>query len=180
MKVIFLDFDGVLNSEYHLHRCHQLELDTEDDYGTVFDPMCVDNLRQIVEQTGACVVLITSWKRLGEEPMHQLWEGRNMPGRLLGITPNDVPAPAAQCDDDGMLPEGFSLFSLASKGREIEEWMRRNGEPESYVIIDDWPDFTPDQQSHYLRTDPYAGLTTKDVERAVSLLGHQNSPTLQH
>lgn len=170
MKVIFLDFDGVMNSERNLERLQHQEKDTEDEFGTVFDPGCVDNLRELIDRTGAKVVLITSWKRYGEEAMRRLWEGRNMPGEMIGITPNDVPGPTVECDENGMLPEGFNLFSLSSKGREIEVWMEREGVLDAYVILDDWPDFTEEQAPHYIRTDAYIGLTEKDVKRAEAIL----------
>lgn len=54
MKIIFLDFDGVLNSVSYcrLHR----------EPGVLLDPARMALLRRIVDATGAEIVLSTSWK----------------------------------------------------------------------------------------------------------------------
>lgn len=54
MKIIFLDFDGVLNSASYcrLHR----------EPGVLLDPTRMALLRRIIETTGAEIVLSTSWK----------------------------------------------------------------------------------------------------------------------
>ena len=54
MKIIFLDFDGVLNSEKYLHSCGQ--------FGVVLDPSRLILLEQIVKATGAQIVLSSSWR----------------------------------------------------------------------------------------------------------------------
>ena len=59
MKVIFLDIDGVLNSDEYIHKARKLgfkgieeEIDIEK----------VELLKKAVEQTGARVVLSSSWR----------------------------------------------------------------------------------------------------------------------
>ena len=44
LKIIFLDFDGVMDTSYYDHLLNKKGLPGNDCYGTVFDPECVKNL----------------------------------------------------------------------------------------------------------------------------------------
>ena len=54
MKVIFLDVDGVLNSQQLFEKC-------EDDQLISVDEDNIKNLKTIVDATGAKIVLSSSW-----------------------------------------------------------------------------------------------------------------------
>ena len=54
MKVIFLDFDGVLNSEKYIRTCGH--------YGVIIDPSRMVMLKEIIDKTDAKIVLSTSWR----------------------------------------------------------------------------------------------------------------------
>ena len=56
-KIIFLDFDGVMDTAYYDHVLNSKRLPNYDEYGAVFDPECVRNLKYIIEQTGADIVV---------------------------------------------------------------------------------------------------------------------------
>ena len=55
MKVIFLDVDGVLNSQQLFEKC-------EDDQLISVDEDNIKNLKTIVDATGAKIVLSSSWR----------------------------------------------------------------------------------------------------------------------
>lgn len=55
MKVIFLDIDGVLN----------VYCQGRDEYGCTFHKHFEDNLRWIIEETGAKIVISSTWRRDG-------------------------------------------------------------------------------------------------------------------
>ena len=57
MKIIFLDIDGVLNCEHSKSRCQNW---------IGIDNKRVKLLRKIVDEIGAKIVLISSWKRKWE------------------------------------------------------------------------------------------------------------------
>ena len=164
---IFLDFDGVLNTERWQRHCMAAGLPTEDGFGPVFDPEAVENLATIMEAVpGAKVIITSSWKWEGLEKMKRLWTKRRLPGVLLDIAPDFVP----NFDDEafekilqGELPVG--------RGADIRAWQEQNGaEGSPYVILDDLPDFYPDQQPHYIQTDPRVGITLEDAMRAIGIL----------
>lgn len=79
MKIIFLDFDGVLNTEAWQRHCLTRRLSTEDRFGPVFDPEAVANLSSIIAAVPDVGIVITSsWKWEGEENMKQLWQERGL------------------------------------------------------------------------------------------------------
>ena len=135
MKYIFLDFDGVLNTEKHQAYLRSNGKRTCDDFGPIFDPESVECLRTIVSQVpDTRIVIISSWKFEGEDRMSQLWKERNLPGVMEGITPT-------------MIPETLDDL-YAGKGREVKSWLLLHPSNQ-YVILDDVPDFLPEQNSLY-------------------------------
>lgn len=77
MKIIFLDIDGVLNVYPQGH----------DEYGAIFHPHLVENLKLILDQTGAKIVVSSTWRRSGLSIMKEMWEKRGLPGEVIDITP---------------------------------------------------------------------------------------------
>lgn len=147
-NIIFLDIDGVLNTA----RCS-------------FDRDAVANLCKITDETEADIVISSSWKLYGLDFVKSIWKEKNLPGQVIGLTPN------TQSDQllAGASPE--ELDNLPFKGYEIKEWLAENGrEVKNYIIIDDENRFLPDQQSHFVQTDPESGISTDDAEKAIGIL----------
>lgn len=168
-KVIFLDFDGVVNSERNITYLRKAGLPVSDRYGYLFDPDAVDNLRRIVDATGAAVVITSSWRLEGLERMEAMWHERELPGFILGAT--DRMAPGAEWPFSGQTTADPAAMARAAKGEEILNWL--NNQPRqgcSYVIFDDEAEFLPEQIPHFIRTNPYTGITRTDAERAIAIL----------
>jgi len=162
-KVVFLDIDGVLNTKWWYT---QMDRNTpKDKYGYAFDPRSVANLKKILDETGADIVISSSWKSFGISELEEMWQERGLPGKLIGITPNSV-------SDEMLLNadlDHMELFSI--RGMEIKEWLDKHGKNVShYVIIDDMDNFLSSQQSHFVQTDPEVGITNDDVKKVVHLL----------
>ncbi len=153
MKVIFLDIDGVLNV-YPQGR---------DEYGSMFHGHFVDNLKYIIDQTGADLVISSTWRYSGLEIMKEMWEMRDLPGKVIDITP-------------------FFKSVHAIRGEEIAEWLRLN-DVDSYVIIDDDTDMLPDQMQNFVRTsdnedhpdcvDIGLGLSRICADKAIEILNRK-------
>ena len=62
----------------------------KDKYGYAFDPRSVANLQKIVDETGADIVISSSWKSFGLSELEEMWQDRGLPGKLIDITPNSV------------------------------------------------------------------------------------------
>ena len=150
-KIIFLDFDGVLNTEYYQGLLQFQGKQWQDQYGAFFDPRAVRQLKRVIDTTGADIVVESSWKYLGLEAMQELWRVRNLPGRVIDITP--------------------SLTDNASKGEEIAAWLSEHAMSDArYVIIDDEYVVLDSQIPYLIWTNPYEGLTEEQANRAISIL----------
>ena len=162
-KVIFLDIDGVLNTKWWYT---QMDRNTpKDQYGYAFDPKAVANLKRIVEETGADVVISSSWKSFGFSELEEMWKDRDLPGKLIGITPNSV-------SDELLLDadiDSIELFHI--RGEEIKEWLTKHGKQISnYAIIDDMDNMLTEQQSYFVHTNPEVGITDENAEKVIQIL----------
>ncbi len=164
-KILFLDIDGVLNTERQHDRCLEAGLAYVDNFGYAFDPVAVANLKKIVDETGADIVISSSWKFWGLSTMQKLWASRGLPGKVIDITPNNA-------SDELLLSIDLDMMELpAGKGSEIKEWLSTSGQDVThYAILDDVPDILPEQQSHFVQTDPRVGITEDDARRIAFIL----------
>lgn len=148
--IVFLDFDGVLNTEQYQA---QLTVDgkpTKDTWGPLFAPPAVENLRRILDATNAAIVISSSWLYIHNlDSLRTMWVTRDLPGEIL-----DSLACGA---------------TYISRGEEIEYWLERNERPD-YVIIDDLDDFSPAQRDHYVETNPIVGISEADAQKAIEIL----------
>ena len=137
----------------------------KDKYGYAFDPRSVANLKKILDETGADIVISSSWKSFGLSELEEMWQDRGLPGKLIGITPNSV-------SDEMLLNadlDHMELFSI--RGMEIKEWLDKHDKKVShYVIIDDMDNFLSSQKSHFVQTDPEVGITEEDADMAIKIL----------
>ena len=169
-KIIFLDFDGVLNTEYHQRQLQYEGNVWQDEYGACFDPEAVKQLQTIVDMTHADIVIESSWKYLGLEAMQEMWQARQLPGKVIDITPSTI--------SDSMLLstdlEQTSPSALHCKGAEIASWFCDNNMQDApYAIIDDEYIILESQLPHLILTNPYDGLTEDLAMRAIDVLNQQ-------
>jgi len=161
-KIIFLDIDGVLNVIPQGH----------DEYGAIFHPHFVDNLRYIIEHTGAKLVISSTWRMSGLKIMREMWEKRGLPGEVIDITPT-----AVDVVDRGTV----DYYDLVDRGYEIQQWLDdHKGQWAVYCIIDDDNDMMPEQMENFVRTsnnqdhpdciDIGYGLTRKCSEKVIEIL----------
>ena len=149
-KILFLDFDGVLNTEHYQGLLQYQGKPWQDEYGAFFDPKAVKQLKRIIDATDADIVVESSWKYLGLDAMKELWKVRNLPGTIIDITP--------------------SLLGK-NKGVEIASWLSKYAKQDiRYVIIDDEYVILDSQVPHFILTNPYEGITEEQANRAISML----------
>jgi hypothetical protein len=140
-KIIFLDIDGVLNGI-----AYQIAA-TEDP--PFIDKSRLPILRDIIDKSGAQVVLSSSWKRGWEAGC-----GFDLAFRQAGIDIYDVTP------------------NLGRKHTEITAWLKEHPDTESFVILDDaeggWGKLLP----HVIITDPIheKGLENKHISYALQIL----------
>ena len=169
-KIIFLDFDGVLNTEYHQRQLQFEGKIWQDRHGASFDPEAVKQLQAIVDKTHADIVIESSWKYLGLEAMQDMWKDRQLPGKVIGITPSAISDNILLSTDLDVLDSSM----LHCKGAEIASWLHENNMQEvPYVIIDDEYVILESQLPHFILTNPYDGLIEELAMRAIGILNRQ-------
>jgi hypothetical protein len=146
MKIIFLDVDNVLNTIYTTRRI----------FGCTFvDTRKLLRLRDIVERTGAKIVLSSTW-RIADTPMNQLCRDR------LREEFERVRCPV-WIDTTPHLPG-------RKRQVEIYEWLLHHEPLESFVIIDDWEKELRWYKDNLVVTTPTQGLTKERAELAIRML----------
>ena len=158
-KIIFLDIDGVLSPQWWNSDKQS------DNYGCLFDAKAVANFAKIIEKTDAEIVVSSSWKLMGFQALQDMWKDRKLPGKIIDITPDYM------SDELLMKEDSTNVDYLFERGSEIQGWLLLHGDDVSrYAIIDDMDDILPEQQSHFVQTDPEVGITNDDVKKVVHLL----------
>ena len=159
MKVIFLDIDGVLNNTLNCKAFigGGLVLGIERKY--------VRLLAQIVDETGAELVLSSDWK-MGWEPGRRSTEQPTAAGRYL---------------QNKLMRDGLMLLDKTDdhiygrRGAEIDAWLAAHPDVTDYVILDDtvFTDFKPEHIKRLVLTDCRYGLSPNNVQDAIRVLqGH--------
>lgn len=169
-KVLFLDIDGVLDTERHHEYSYKNGIDNSDEYGYLFDAVAVKNLERIVNETGADIVISSSWKYSGLSTLLDMWSERGLPGRVIDITPD------TESDDFLLNADLENMDFLSCKGYEIGEWLTAHGKNVcSYAILDDEQEMLPEQQNYFVQTNPTVGITEEDAEKAIAILKNPNT-----
>lgn len=166
-KYLFLDFDGVLNTSRYAKRMAQERIDPFDEFGVLFDPEAIANLKHIVDQTNCKIILSTTWRNEGIMRMRELWKERGLPDEIYSMTPILL----STSFQDAMTGEMIGFPLREAKALEINAWLFQNASRDyRYVILDDEDYFFPQQQEHLVLTDENEGLTDQKVQKAIWIL----------
>lgn len=147
MRVIFLDFDGVLNSEAFL-RQRPAERNHRDD---ILDQVAVGHLNRIVEQSRAAVVVSSTWRlEYSREQLQNLLALHGFRSSVLDVTPSQS----------------------GGRGVEIQSWLDDQKGVRGYVVLDDMLiEGKPGKRQ--VRTTMEEGLIERHVEVALDFLSRR-------
>jgi hypothetical protein len=172
MKIVFLDFDGVLNHTEFLMQCRKKDIPWGRDH---IVPAAVKLVDDLCARTGAKVVISSTW-RIPVTPGHRMG--------IVGKTKADtLPVLRAWLAGHGLRAEVIdatpdhaqgTVAWWIERGLEIEDWLnahhKSGGEVvEGFVILDDLDNMEP-HLGRLVQTDDEIGLTQAHVDRAVALL----------
>lgn len=149
-RVVFLDIDGVCNSREAVRAGRLVDNDNPDG---MLDPVAIGRLNKILFETGAKVVVSSSW-RLGRGPeqLQFLLERGGFQGVVHDVTP-DI---------------WHSNFTRV-RGEEIAAWREEHQHVGPFVILeDDIDDRMP--KDHLVHTKFEDGLLDHHVEQAIKIL----------
>lgn len=172
MKVIFLDIDGVLSPH-----SNEKSKDTHFPYHVQFSPEAVQNLKYILDQTGAKIVLSTRWVgRLGFTSTVVVLASHGITGPYVvgqdvsqdkeeHVNPNDWITDSNKFFGTTITPKKMS----SDKCHEISFWLRDYSDKiDGYCVIDD--DFIHGQEEYQVQTEGTIGLTKKDAKKVIEIL----------
>lgn len=166
MRIIFLDFDGVLNNQLWYVRNNGQR--GQDD----LDPESIGFLNNLIAATDAKVVVTSTW-RLGRtvEELQAILDRNGFKGEVIDKTKD--------------MREGENSHSIL-RGNEILCWIKDHPVEigrgywnyNDYVIFDDDTDMLYWQKDNFIPIDPYVGLTPVGVYRAKQILLKNDFDTL--
>ena len=144
MKVIFLDVDGVLNSQQLFEKC-------EDDQLISVDEDNIKNLKTIVDATGAKIVLSSSWRYGWAEHSDAVQDWCQILVDILAKY-------------DLKIIDKTEYLSSGRREDEIKDWLDKCEEKiEGFVILDDG--------AYLVKTDfCTGGLREEDADKAIKIL----------
>lgn len=163
MKVIFLDFDGVLNSHRFWEECAERGL-TPRETSDQLDPEAIKQLNRIVQATGCHIVVSSTWRLCKGTDTIELLQAclrsYGYKGSVLGMTPQD-----RACDwHDSPCSEGH-------RGGEINQWLIEQSylPVRRFAIVDDDGDMGQ-YKDRLVKTSMSDGLTAIEADKLIELL----------
>lgn len=141
MKVIFLDFDGVVLPFGHTNAQTKVIIN--------FSPACKEHLSKIIDAVPEAKIVISSaWRKWGIDTLRKIFDENQLNSKkVIDVTGNEN----------------------GDRGYQIQCWMDRNPGVEAFVIIDDNSDMG-ELVSKLVKTNSFVGLTSKNADQAISIL----------
>jgi FMN phosphatase YigB (HAD superfamily) len=144
--IIFLDIDGVLCTARSCVRSQGLM--------QTLDPVGVQMLCQLIEDTDAQLVLSSTWRNHHDQ--------MEMTGYLKNAGMHNVP-----WHQNWKTPD----FKSGPRGEEIKHWLTNHApNNQNYLILDDDSDMLPEQMDRFVKTDTYNGITWQNYVAAKEIL----------
>ena len=158
-----MDIDGVLNSlDWYMSD------DPNRGKGNI-DPIAVNYLNKITDNTGAEIVVSSSWR----------YDFDNTKETLIncGVTGNLI----------GRTKDLANLYPYIQRGNEIYEWIISHkdyldlpdgwnfDDYQSYAIIDDDNEILLNQINNFVQTNYKYGLTDNDANKAICIINNSSS-----
>lgn len=150
-KILFLDIDGVLNSEVYFKSASH-----PDSISSKFDPNGVELIKKLVEEFSLRIVISSTW-RYGatDRLMHELKSAE-----LIGYLYHEWFTP---------------VIHPAHRGAEIKLWLELHSEVTDYIIIDDDENILEEQMCRFVKTDLHKGMTEEHLNRVRAILSSVES-----
>lgn len=151
MSVIFLDFDGVLNSSKFLYTPQESDFGKSDmEPEDQISKEMVSELNRIIRETGADVVISSTWRVLFPfDDLLRFLKNAGFVGKVVGKTPIH--------------------FSYCQRGIEIQQWIDLNKFEGKFVILDDNSDMCH-LAPFLIQTEFENGLTREKADEAILVL----------
>ena len=141
-KILFLDIDGVLNSNLYFKNSFN-----QGENNSKFDAYSVLLVRKLVEEFSLKIVITSHWRNgIVDRLMNEL--KRN---ELDGFLHEDCFTP---------------ILRAAQRGMEIKLWLDEHPTVTDYVIIDDKENILEEQKNRFVKTSMFAGMLDENYYQA--------------
>jgi hypothetical protein len=152
MKVIFLDFDGVITipPKWYLNAGK------------------IKWIKKIVDETDAKIVVSSSWRceNVKETINDMIGETKRCPrNKMIYWLIDNIYDVTSWFSD--------KKYNGTGRGGEIQTWLDKHPEVDNYVIIDDDNDMLDSQLYHFVQTNYEDGITEVEAIRAIKVLNKQ-------
>ena len=158
---LFLDIDGVLNSERTVHAHQRLihagrvkhDMLVGKPVDPLWDATAVGMLKASHADIGFKIVISSTWRVLmSRDAFHTIFDsyGWDTRGIIVGSTDQEN----------------------GKRGLQIERWLQQSGNSKArYCILDDDDDMLPTQQESFVKVSYREGLSYTDIERLYAIFG---------
>jgi hypothetical protein len=145
MKIVFLDFDGVLNT-----------LLPHENHGPFSKAACSHVNTLLHKVPDLRIVISSAWRHHGIDYCRKALQEHGIdPIRVIDTTP---------------LNEEIGRFD---RNKEIKTWLEAHPEIVHFVILDDYFSM-PSFRNKFVKTNQYVGFTEADLQKALEILDGQS------
>ena len=147
-RYLFLDIDGVLNSQRTVVAYNKIvhsnlvkyRIDSNEPLASLFDPISVGLLKAAQQALGFQIIISSTWRmHLTIDEFHLIFDdyGWDTRGIITGKTGDEA----------------------TNRGRQIKSWMNAHAKyPSQYCILDDSGDMLVEQEDFFVKTNMDEGL----------------------
>ena len=156
-RVIFLDYDGVVNTAMWNNKGTSCNYNFPED-GKVNNFQAVQWISEFCQTCHYDIVVSSSWRT---EPNYQ------------------------ECLRNGGLRDGIQIIGKTpdrpgqSRGSEIKAYLEEHPEIKYYIIVDDDNDMLPEQKEHFVKTNVDRGFGKPEYRKCIEIFlkdnGHKGS-----
>lgn len=170
MKIVFLDFDGVVitpESRKQGDKARKIFYGGwaggDDGHEFSFDRELLRHIQFICQQTNAKIVVISQWRLYRDAHLIPTWFiERGLTIEVVGYT-EDL---ATNLDDPEIMPNEHK-----DRADEIAKWLEEHPEVSSFVILDDMQCAGRLHPVNFILCNPNIGITKEQCLQAINILG---------
>ena len=146
MKIIFLDIDGVMNSDMYFK-----SVDTRQNNRSRFDPNSVKMITRLIEEFNAIIVISSTWRFGAKKELAKELKASGLIKHL---------------HKDWFTP----ILTLGHRGKEIKMWLDQHPDIKDYLILDDDDEILEEHHQKFVRTKIYDGMQAEHYYKAREIL----------
>lgn len=183
IKIIFLDIDGVLNSEQYAEWCYTNEGKKYiNDGGDLFvDKNAVKLINDLCENFNVRLVISSSWREISLDSTKQSFNNykdlKCLIKYIVGITPkyhNENSIRGNEIHDFLMYCENTNIRNYKQFYDEDFFKLKDDSLHIDYCIVDDDDDIMTYQKDNFIKINRYSGITQNDIIKIKKILNIEN------